>query len=204
MADRKLIIFQFKIRLESVKPTVWRRIEVPGDYNFWDLHVAIQDSMGWSDAHLHEFKIANPIDGKIIAIGIPDDDYDWSRATLPGWQIAIADYFTMDNREATYNYDFGDDWQHRIRLESIGEATSDQQYPRCVAGKMACPPEDVGGPWGYQDFLAAINDPDHDQHEELLEWVGGSFDAELFDPGEVWFDDPKARWQVAIGEEDAA
>jgi hypothetical protein len=194
-------IYQFKITLDGVKPAVWRRIQVPEDYSFWDLHVAIQDAMGWQDYHLHEFKIANPKTGNNAPIGIPDDETDWSRATLPGWEVAIIDYFTMDNRSAIYNYDFGDNWQHRIRLEAIEKAKPELKYPRCVAGDRACPPEDVGGAWGYEQFLRVIGDQMHSRHEQMLEWVGGSFEPDYFNPEEVWFDDPKKRRRFAIGDE---
>ena len=196
--------YQFKITLEGVKPAIWRRIQVPETYSFWDLHVAIQDAMGWQDYHLHEFEIAHPKTGKNAPIGIPDDETEWSRATLPGWELAIADYFTMDHREASYNYDFGDDWQHRIYLEAIEQADSDLEYPRCVAGARACPPEDVGGTWGYEEFLRVIKDPTHERHQRMMEWVGGSFEPDEFDPEEVWFDDPQERWRFALGDEGAA
>ena len=197
-------IYQFKITLEEVKPDIWRRIQVPEDYSFWDLHVAIQDAMGWQDYHLHEFKIDNPKSGENLPIGIPDDEPEWSRATLPGWEIAITDYFTMDNRDASYDYDFGDGWKHRVRLETIEQAQPGFEYPRCASGARACPPEDVGGPWGYKRFIQVINEPDHDDHERMLEWVGGTFDPDYFDSEEVWFDDPKERWKLAIGDEGAA
>lgn len=197
-------LYQFKVTLAEVKPSIWRRIQVLGDYSFWDLHVAIQDAMGWEDYHLHEFKIVNPKGQENVRIGIPDDDFDWSRATLPDWEIPIADYFTMENRIATYDYDFGDGWRHRVCLEKIEQAQSETEYPHCVAGARACPPEDVGGPWGYEDFILAINNPDHDNHERMLEWIGGSFDPDYFDPEEVWFDDPKQRLEIAFGEDSAA
>jgi hypothetical protein len=204
MAKKTLNIFQFKVTLAGVKPAIWRRIQVPEDYSFWDLHVAIQDAMGWEDCHLHEFKMVNSKNQEELRIGIPDDDFDWSRATLPGWEIPIADYFTMDNRSATYVYDFGDGWRHRIRLERIEQAQPGIEYPGCVAGARACPPEDVGGTWGYEALIREIKDPNHNDHERMLEWIGGSFDPEHFNPEEVQFNDPKERWQSAFGDEGAA
>jgi hypothetical protein len=204
MAKKTLNIFQFKVTLAGVKPAIWRRIQVPEDYSFWDLHVAIQDAMGWEDCHLHEFKMVNSKNQEELRIGIPDDDFDWSRATLPGWEIPIADYFTMDNRSATYVYDFGDGWRHRIRLERIEQAQPGFEYPGCVAGARACPPEDVGGTWGYEALIRAIKDPNHNDHERMLEWMGRSFDPEHFNPEEVQFNDPKERWQSAFGDEGAA
>ncbi|MDF1513094.1 MAG: plasmid pRiA4b ORF-3 family protein [Anaerolineae bacterium] len=191
-------IYQFKITLKGVKPSVWRRIQVPDTYSFWDLHVAIQDAMGWSDSHLHQFEIANPKTQENVLIGITDDDFDWSRATLRGWEAAITDYFTLDNRVAGYEYDFGDGWQHRIRLEAIKQADSELDYPRCVAGAQACPPEDIGGVWGYQDFVKIIRDPNDAQYQDFLEWVGGAFDPDYFDPEDVWFDNPEERWKFAF------
>lgn len=84
-----------------------------------------------------------------------------------------------------YEYDFGDSWEHTLRVEKILPPEPGVHYPQCLAGKRACPPEDVGGVWGYQEFLAALADPDDPQHDEYLEWIGGEFDAETFDPGEV-------------------
>ena len=197
-------VYQFKITLADIKPPIWRRIQVPEDYSFWDLHVAIQDAMGWQDYHLHEFKINKPNSGENFPIGIPDDETDWSRATLPGWEIAIADFFTMNNRSATYDYDFGDGWRHHVRLENIEKAQPALEYPRCVSGARACPPEDVGGSGGYEYFIQVINDPEHDDHSRMLEWIGESFDPDYFDPGEVWFDDPKKRMEIAFGDDSAA
>ena len=81
-----------------------------------------------------------------------------------------------------YVYDFGDDWVHRVVVEKVVQADPNRTYPRCVGGKRACPPEDCGGVWGYEEFLAAISNSDHPEHESMLEWVGGEFDPEAFDP----------------------
>ena len=157
--------------------------------------------MGWLDYHLHQFQIINPKTDENDLIGIPDDNFEWSRAILPGWECAIADYFTMDNRSASYEYDFGDSWHHRIHLESIKQARSDIGYPQCVAGAQACPPEDVGGIWGYTEFLKTMRDPADVRYEHMLEWAGGVFDPDNFNPAEVQFDDPRVRWNFAFGED---
>jgi hypothetical protein len=194
-------IFQFKITLNEISPTIWRRIQVPGDYSFWDLHVAIQDVMGWLDYHLHEFELKHPDSQTTVRIGIPDEDFDWSRETLAGWVVAIADYFTEANRTAVYTYDFGDSWVHQIELERIDSRSPQKKYPLCIGGERACPPEDVGGVWGYESFLEIIQDPEHEEYEEMLAWVGGEFDPGSFDPNEVRFDDPRERWNMSFGEE---
>jgi len=190
-------VYQFKIALRDSKPTVWRRIQVPETYTFWDLHVAIQDVFGWSDYHLHEFEIIDPTSKRKVRIGIPENDFD--REVLPVWKHRIADYFSMDNKKSDYTYDFGDNWEHKIELERILPREKRVKYPVCVKGKRACPPEDCGGVWGYEELLEAIKDPKHEQHEEMLEWIGGEFDPEHFDVKEVYFDDPDKRWKTAFG-----
>jgi len=106
-------VYQFKITLRDVKPPVWRRIQVPETYTFWDLHVAIQDAMGWEDAHLHEFEMRHPFEGEKVRIGIPDNDHISFVEIIPERKEKIADWFSMDNIVAEYTYDFGDNWKHR-------------------------------------------------------------------------------------------
>ena len=184
-------VYQFKIVLKGIKPSIWRRIHVPKTYTYWDLHVAIQDAMGWYDCHLHEFEMFNPSTDLVETIGIPYKDSD--REVLPGWKQKIESYFSMENPEADYIYDFGDNWEHKIQLEKILPREKGASYPVCIKGKRACPPEDCGGIWGYEEFLEAIKDPTHEEHEEMLEWVGGEFDPEHFDINEISFDDPDNR-----------
>ncbi|MCK4613418.1 MAG: plasmid pRiA4b ORF-3 family protein [Thermoplasmata archaeon] len=190
-------VYQFKISLKGAKPPIWRRIQVPETYSFWDLHVAIQDAMGWDDYHLHEFEIVNPSTGAKMRIGLPEGDYD--EEVLPGWKQKISHYFSMEKPLAGYIYDFGDWWEHRIRLEKIVPRDKDIDYPICIKGKRACPPEDCGGISRYYEFLETIKDPENKEHEDMLEWVGGGFDPERFDPEEVGFDDPAARRRIAFG-----
>ncbi len=190
-------VYQFKITLQGIKPPIWRRIQVPETYTFWDLHVAIQDAMGWSDSHLHEFRILNPSTGLEVNIGLPDDELD--NKILVDWNQKIADYFTMENPSADYIYDFGDNWEHKIQLEKILPREQNVNYPVCIKGKRACPPEDCGGISGYYDLLETISDPENEEYEEMMEWVGGKFDPEHFDVKEVSFDDPDKRRKMAFG-----
>ncbi|MDD5723159.1 MAG: plasmid pRiA4b ORF-3 family protein [Syntrophales bacterium] len=193
------MVYQFKITLKGIRPPVWRRIQVPEYYTFWDLHVAIQDAMGWLDYHLHLFRIIKPSTGMKEEIGVPDKDFEFETRTLSGRKRKIADYFFMDNPKADYQYDFGDDWEHTITLEKIVAREEEVEYPVCIAGKNSCPPEDCGGTWGYQNFLEIIKNPDDEEYEEMLEWVGGEFDPEGFDIKDVCFDDPDMRWEIAFG-----
>jgi hypothetical protein len=195
------ILLQFLIVLCETDPLIWRRIQVPSTYSFWDLHVAIQDAMGWKDYHLHEFQVARPtkLKGKRIEfVGIPGDDPYEDRQRRPSWKTWIAEYLDGDAHPILYTYDFGDNWRHVIHYETFGVVDPKRSYPRCVGGARRCPPEDCGGVSGYREFLEAITDPMHPEHESYLEWVGGSYDPDDFNPDEVIFDDPYERWRYAF------
>ena len=132
------LIFQFKITLEGIEPVIWRRIQVPAKYSFWDLHVAIQDAMGWLDCHLHAFRFKRPHGRKIIEIGIPMDDMD-DLDIRPGWEERVADHLWEPGKSMEYEYDFGDSWCHGILLEGILMKEKGVEYPRCLDGQRACP-----------------------------------------------------------------
>ena len=192
-------IYQFKITLKGIKPAIWRRIQVPENYSFWALHVAIQDSMGWQDYHLHNFSMLKPATGKMVNITFPDEDYRvFENKNLSCHREKIAKYFFMDNRDAYYIYDFGDDWEHSIKLEKILPAKEGIGYPLCTGGKRACPPEDCGGVFRYEMFLKILSNNKHQEYESMLSWVGGKFDPEYFNFKEVVFDNTDERWKFAI------
>ncbi len=190
MATRPVL--QFKITLQDIEPTIWRRIQISDLCSFWDLHVAIQDAMGWTDSHLHEFTAYNPITTEQEHIGIPDG----GDPVLEGWKLNIRDYFNLPaNHKVSYLYDFGDSWEHLIEFEGKFEKQLNVKYPLCIAGARACPPEDVGGPPGYERFIEAITTSSHPDHKSLLEWVAGRYEPSTFDPKKVKFDNPDKRWK---------
>jgi len=190
-------VYQFRIKLEDIEPSIWRVIQVPEAYTFWDLHVAIQDAMGWHDCHLHEFFLIKPLTKEKIRIGIPPEEF-LEDETIPGWKEMIADYFSMIYQTAVYTYDFGDNWQHTILLEKILPKEEKQVYPRCIDGKRACPPEDCGSIPGYEDILQILDNPEDEEYEETIQWLGGQYDPEYFEPAEVQFDDPDERFKRAF------
>lgn len=193
------LTYQFKVTLTESEPEIWRRIVVPAAYTFWDLHVAIQDSMGWLDYHLHVFRVRNPDMGKTDQIGIPDDDpFEGDEPFLPGWEIPMAQYLKQTGDRADYEYDFGDGWEHDIVLEKISARVPRTKYPICIDGARACPPEDCGGIPGYEEMLNVLLDPNHEEYSSTLEWVGGGFDPSAFDPRKLRFDNPKKRWRIAF------
>jgi len=192
-------VLQFKITLKETNPIIWRRIQISELCSFWDLHVAIQDAMGWLDCHLHHFEVNHPIETGKQYMGIPtDEDHDVLN-TLPGWEYKVKDYLII-NPKMIYEYDYGDGWTHEIVFEGLHNKQPSQQYPVCLAGERKCPPEDVGGTHGFEEFLRVIADPNDDEHESSLEWVGGKYDPDDFTPSKVKFDNPTKRWKRAFQE----
>jgi len=168
-------VYQLKITLKQSKPPIWRRVQVRSEITLAQLHLVIQIAMGWTDSHLHQFIV----NGRVF--GRPDYEElelnDEKKASL--WRlVGLRDSFL-------YEYDFGDDWQHQVLVEKVLPVEQGAVYPRCLTGKRACPPEDVGGVWGYGDFLMAIKDPMHPDHREMLDWVDENFDPAAFDPAAV-------------------
>ncbi len=149
---------------------------MPGEVTLAELHAVVQVGMGWTDSHLHEFEVEG------VRYGIPDPD--WDTEVLPEGRAPLFRIAKVGSR-LRYLYDFGDGWDHDIVVEQVLAAEPEGRYPRCVAGRRACPPEDVGGPWGYEDFLAALDDPAHPEHQQWTEWIGAGFDANQFDLAEV-------------------
>lgn len=173
-------VYQLKVTLKNTKPAVWRRIQVP-DGTLGELHAILQVVMGWQESHLHQFVVHGDY------YGVPfDDGFDMGPETRDEEDLLISQIAgNAKKTKFVYEYDFGDGWLHEIVVEKMIQPAANVDYPRCVGGARACPPEDCGGPWGYADFLEAIGDPDHEEHERLTEWIGGDFDPEAFDPDAV-------------------
>ena len=180
-------VLQFRIELLGIDPPIWRRIQISSESSLWDLHIAIQDAMGWTDSHLHEFTFLESAE----KVGLPFDDDQYR--TLTGWTQRVDRYLSHATPLALYHYDFGDSWLHEVRLEDVARRDGRRTYPRCLAGARRCPPEDCGGCIGYEEFLEAVMDPKHPEHKDYLAWAGGPFDPEAFAPAGVQFSDPKTR-----------
>jgi hypothetical protein len=166
-------IYQLHIELLDLEPAIWRRILVPASIKLHKLHVVLLWTMGWAGGHLHEFVIGQD------HYGIPDPNYDTPPLIQREDRITLS--AALSARKAfTYLYDYGDGWEHHVTVEKILPPDLGLKSPRCLDGAHACPPDDVGGPPGYIEFLEAINDPAHDEHESMLEWCGGSFNPTAF------------------------
>jgi hypothetical protein len=167
-------VYRLKVTVRDVKPPVWRRIEVPGSVTLAGLHAILQTVMGWFDAHLHEFEI----DG--VHYGVPDDEWNDGEDLLDEAKVRL-DTVADEGTTIRYTYDFGDNWRHAVVVERVAAAEPGVRYPRCLAGKRATPPEDVGGDYGYAEFVEAMTDPRHPDHARWRDWIGRDWDPELFD-----------------------
>lgn len=155
-------IYQLKVTLKGVSPRVWRRVLVSGNRSMKTLHQILQVTMGWSNSHLHLFEFADRVVYTDLAFELEFEHHDESSTKLR--KLAKTPGFRFK-----YEYDFGDSWEHLIEVEDI--LADPGREPRCVAGKGACPPEDVGGVPGYSEFRAALADANHERHDELKRWV---------------------------------
>lgn len=192
-------VYQFKITLLGTDPPVWRRILIPESYTFYDLHVAIQDAMGWQDYHLHcfVFKIKLPIGGhRIIRIECPfsEPDLFGDEEELYTTEVPLKRFFVNVKDKTLYEYDYGDGWEHEIVLEDILPKREKVKYPVCLAGELACPPEDCGGVPGYYDCIEAIKNQDNS--DDRLDWLG-DWAPDNFNPDEVKFEEPRKRYLYA-------
>ena len=169
-------VYQLKITLKDFKPVIWRRLLVPGHYPLSRLHRVIQYAMGWTDSHLHCFRVGE----ERYSLPVPGTDWEVS-GDRDSRRVRLNDIAPRVKMKLIYEYDFGDGWEHDILVEDILPPDPELKHPVCLKGKGACPPEDVGGVWGYADFLEAMQDPEHKEHDNYRQWIGGEFDPDAFD-----------------------
>ncbi len=166
-------VHQIRMTLNGIRPRILRRLLVKSDSNLHRLHRTLQVAMGWLNSHLYEFEV----DGNDY--GEPHPDYEGTM--LNSRTTKLSRIAPVAATRFTYRYGFGDDWEHEIVVGKILPVPKGVQYPICLAGKRACPPEGCGGIAGYADFLAAIRNPRRPEHKSMLDWIGGQFHPEAFD-----------------------
>jgi hypothetical protein len=168
-----------KVTLSRISPPIWRQLLVRGDINLGLLHHVIQVAMGWTDSHLHQFFIGEK---RYSNPSFELDDFPGEDFTLDEYEAVLMDLAPRAGRKIEYEYDFGDDWHHLIRVEKIlAPDPARKVLAECIGGARACPPDDCGGAGGYQALLDALKHPEWPRYRELLEWLGGPFDSEAFD-----------------------
>lgn len=168
-------VISLKVTLRNIRPPIWRRLLVPASMTLADLHTVIQVTMGWHDCHLHDFEVGGERYGDP---GTTDDVIDERRLRLNALPRSGVTRFA-------YTYDFGDNWEHDILIETKPPSGEARVYPACVAGKRHCPPDDCGGPWGYAELLEILANPAHPQHKDQVEWLGEPFNPEAFSVAEA-------------------
>ena len=169
-------IYQIKITLLGTKPPIWRRLLVPADLTLAQLHNVLQIAMGWEDGHMHEFRVGQRRFGQPE----PADPFMRMPRTESERTARLSAVLGRTGAKMIYTYDFGDGWEHGIVLEKQLPADPGTTYPLCIDGKLACPPEDCGGIPGFYDLLDALDDPNHERHDELSDWIGEDFDPQAF------------------------
>ncbi len=176
LAPRATQMLFLHVELDDVEPKVWREVAVPETVTLPKLHMILQYAMGWCGGHLHEFQFMDE------SYGMPDPD--WGGTVRSERRVTLKRALGR-TKHFTYLYDFGDGWSHSIRVRRAAPRDPALTQVICLGGENACPPEDVGGPWGYAEFLEIIADPAHEEHDAMLAWCGGSFDAKRFDTAAV-------------------
>lgn len=165
-------IVRLKIELADIDPPVWRRVQVPVDLSLRRLHDVIQAVFDWHDCHLHQFEVGERIYGQTE---IAPEDFGEGRQ-YSDKNVKLAALLGRGVEQFLYRYDFGDDWEHVITVERMAEPEAGVAYPVLVDGARRAPPEDCGGPPGFEAFLEAMLDEDHEEHDDLMDWYGGPFD----------------------------
>lgn len=166
-------LFEVKITLKHLDPPVWRSVLVDGAIRLDILHDVIQAAMGWEDAHMHAFRSR----GKTY---MPEAHGEFE-PTAEESEFHLRDLAPHEGDHIEYEYDFGDGWQHNVKVVRIALFDDSTVAPSVIDGEYACPPEDCGGTWGYADMLRAMVDEHHPEHDEVLDWIGKDFDSEFFD-----------------------
>lgn len=174
LAARQAPRVQLRIELRGVKPPVWRRLQVPETVTLGRLHDILQCALGWTDSHLHEWQVGPR------RYGLPDPDWPEAEPVADERRVRLQALLAARVRRFSYVYDFGDHWEHVIRVEDRLAPDPAQPPLVCLGGANACPPEDVGGVWGYANFLKILADPGHEEHADLVDWAGGAFDPTVF------------------------
>jgi hypothetical protein len=169
-------IARLKITLDDVSPAILRRVEVPFDIRLDRLHLAVQAAMGWTNSHLYEIRADD------VSFSTPDPDADWVGDFLDARKARLDNILEdIGTKKLIYLYDFGDEWEHTIKIDRLADPESGVLYPRLIEVRGRCPPEDCGGPFGYTELLQAIANPKHERHAELTEWIGDDFNPEADD-----------------------
>jgi len=176
MVETGTLLYEIEVVLKEIEPPIWRMLQVPSRTSLRRLHRILQCAMGWTNSHLHLFDV----DGKLYGESSTECDFE----VLDSRRMTLEKIFSQGRTSFLYEYDLGDSWMHEITLQRLVE-TEEEEKIGCTGGARACPPEDCGSTTGYYHLLVALSDPDHEEHDAMLEWVGDKFDPNAFNVAAV-------------------
>jgi len=175
--ELSLTVHELRVTLLDVSPPVWRLVRVPSALPLSTVHAILQIALGWEDRHLHEWRVGD------VTYGLPDED-SWGEELADESAALLADVAPPDS-VLHYDYDFGDGWEHLVEVAAVRPYNANVPPVACIAGERACPPEDCGGPRGYERLVDALRDPEDPDHDAVLEEVGDRWDPDEFDVSSV-------------------
>lgn len=182
------LAYELRVTLSGIAPEIWRTVRVPSNIRMDRLHDVLQAAFGWTNSHLHQFVIEREDEAPVYVLNLQHDDEEASDVEirkLDERKVTLDRFLSRVGDGMVYEYDFGDSWAHEMVVTAVLPQASRLGAALCLDGARACPPEDCGGAPGYHDFVEAISDPKHEEHESMLEWAGGAFDPEAFDLGKM-------------------
>ncbi|MDR3162210.1 MAG: plasmid pRiA4b ORF-3 family protein [Spirochaetaceae bacterium] len=188
-SNRPQQAYVLRVSIKETKPPIWRKVSVPADYTLGDLHRMLQIAFGWDDSHMHSFTI------NLVEYGMTGMDFDYGDDMADEDSVCLYDLDLQPDQKFSYLYDFGDSWEHEIRVSKIisaGDEKWDLTLPRCLGGKRAGPLEDSGGVWGYESMLEILRDPARPEYKDFHEWAGD------FDPEYVGIEEINASLEEAV------
>jgi hypothetical protein len=185
-------LYYMKVVLNETKPIIWRRLQVPGNATLGWLHAVLQVAMGWTNSHLHQFRVR-----ELLYSDLRHNfrEYEGDPEILDENKETLQRVAARQKDMLAYEYDFGDSWHHQITVERIlSRDSAVSSVALCLDGARACPPEDCGGTWGYDNLLKILRNPKHEQHDSMKEWLGRPLDPEAFDVEKVNSYLRKLKW----------
>ena len=188
-------IYSLRVELEEIEPVIYRALLVRGTIGLDLLHAILQVAIGWTNSHLHKFSIGDS-EYSDPEFNLNEDAFEGQKLVEDEAIVNLQEVGPQKGFQFGYEYDFGDSWEHRITVADIlPDDGTLAGFAECIDGKRACPPEDCGGTGGYADFVETINNPEHEEYESMVEWVGGAFDPETFDIKKVNQFLKKIKWE---------
>jgi hypothetical protein len=179
-APERASTYTVRLELDQATPPIWRRLELASDLTLDALHDVVQAAMGWTDSHLHQFRMDDRTEPFLTDFAEEEGDEGVHER-----DVRLDQVLASPGDRLSYDYDFGDGWDHTIELEAVSEY--DGRAARVLDGRRACPPEDCGGIPGHEEICELLAHPERaDEHGRLLlDWLQPGYDPEAFSATEA-------------------